>query len=125
VGPDRQHSRALALPRSHDGSGLRKLSRGSNVDNYLGWLAWWPTGQELVFSSERPENAGLWIISRDGSEERFLTEGGEPQWEPGEWIIFDCPTSKKKGMTCVVRPDGRGLAELPIGNEAVFANWVP
>jgi Tol biopolymer transport system component len=105
-----------------DGSGLRKLSRANNVDNYP---AWSPTGEELVFSSERSENAGLWVIARDGSEERFLTEGGEPQWEPGDWIIFDCPTSDEKGKTCVVRSNGSGLAELPLGDEAVFANWMP
>jgi Tol biopolymer transport system component len=105
-----------------NGSGLRKLSRGTNIDNYA---AWSPTGGELVFSSERPQNAGLWVIARDGSKERFLTEGGEPQWEPGEWIIFDCPSSDERGKTCVVRSDGSSLAELPLGDEAVFANWIP
>jgi Tol biopolymer transport system component len=105
-----------------DGNGLRRLSEGAAADNYA---AWSPTSRELVFHSERPDGAGLWIVSRDGPGERFLGEGGEPQWEPREWIIFDCPTTGDKGKACVIRADGSGYSELPLGEEAVFANWVP
>jgi hypothetical protein len=29
-------------------------------------------------------------MGADGSNQRLLAAGGEPQWEPGNWIVFDC-----------------------------------
>ena len=108
---------------STDGSGLRKVSRGESNDNYA---AWSPDGTRLVFHSERPEGAGLWVVDADGSGERFLTEGGEPRWDPGPLILFDCPVSSEQpGRGCIVSPDGSSPTELPIDREVAFPNWVP
>jgi len=108
-----------------DGSGLRQLTGASGADNYA---AWSPDGSEIVYSSDdRPERNGLWLMGADGSEQRYLIAGGEPQWEPGDWIVFDCAlhNPEQPGQACVVRPDGSGLAHLPLGREAAFPNWLP
>lgn len=112
-----------------DGSQRRRLTRHAAEDNYA---AWSPDGARLVFSSERgAAGLGLWTIGADGADERFLTAGGEPQWEPATVIVYDCPTLEPSeeaggpGHSCVVRPDGSGAARLQLGDEAVFPNWTP
>jgi dipeptidyl aminopeptidase/acylaminoacyl peptidase len=108
-----------------DGSGLRQLTGEPGSDNYP---AWSPDGGAIVYSSDdRLERNGLWIMDADGSDQRYLAPGGEPQWEPGEWIVFDCDLgdTEQRGQACVVRPNGTGLARLPLGREAIFPNWVP
>ena len=108
-----------------DGSGLRQLTGGQASDNYPAWA---PDGSEIVYSSDdRPERNGLWIMRADGSDQRYLASGGEPQWEPGEWIIFDCDLQnpEQPGQACVGHPDGSKLARLPLGREAIFPTWVP
>lgn len=107
------------------GSGLRRLTGEPGSDNYA---AWSPDGREIVYSSDdRSKQNGLWLIGADGSEQRYLAPGGEPQWEPGDWIVFDCALQdpQQPGQTCVVRPDGSELARLPLGREAAFPNWLP
>jgi hypothetical protein len=66
-------------------------------------------------------------MGADGSNQRLLAAGGEPQWEPGNWIVFDCALqdAEQPGQVCVVRPDGSELARLPLGREAAFPNWLP
>lgn len=107
-----------------DGSGLKRLRHGTTEDNYP---AWSPDGSRLVYSRVRQGPAaadlGLWVLTARDTP-RFLTHGGEPQWEPGSWIVFDCP-NVAAGASCVVRPDGSGLSRLPLPAGSVFPNWVP
>jgi TolB protein len=105
-----------------DGSGLRRLSTTDNNDNYA---AWSPDGQRLAFHSERTPRAGLWIMDADGSGERFLSEGGEPQWEPGRWIIFNCALSSESARVCAIPPNGKDATLLPLDRQAAFPNWLP
>jgi Tol biopolymer transport system component len=71
-----------------DGSGLHQLTGEPGSDNYR---AWSPEGTAIVYSSDdRLKRNGLWIMAADGSDRRYLAPGGEPQWEPGDWIVFDC-----------------------------------
>jgi TolB protein len=108
---------------SPDGTGLRQVTQSDGYDNYA---AWSPDGKQLVFSREHVDKSGLWLINLDGSGERFLTQGGEPQWEPGRWIIFDCALgSEARVRGCVISPDGSGLTELPIDEQVSFPNWLP
>jgi dipeptidyl aminopeptidase/acylaminoacyl peptidase len=110
---------------STDGTGLTQLTGEPGSDNYP---AWSPDGSEIVYSSDdRREENGLWIMGADGSDQRYLVPGGEPQWEPGTWIVFDCALEdpEQPGQVCVVRPDGSGLARLSLGREAAFPNWLP
>jgi Tol biopolymer transport system component len=106
-----------------DGTGLKKLSKGPDNDNYA---AWSQDGTQLVFSRERVFDEGLWLMNVDGSGERLLTSGGEPQWEPGHLIIFDCPVaSDQPARGCVISADGSGLTRLPIDRPVAFPNWLP
>jgi Tol biopolymer transport system component len=108
-----------------DGSDLRRLTGAQGSDNYP---AWSPDGSQIVYSSnDRPAENGLWVMSSDGSGKHYLVAGGEPQWEPGSWIVFDCDVgaAAQRGQTCAVRPDGSGHIRLPLGHEAVFPNWLP
>jgi Tol biopolymer transport system component len=106
-----------------DGTGLRRLTGASGADNYP---AWSPDGKQIVYSSEdRSRKNGLWIRNADGSRQRHLAAGGEPQWEPGSWIVFDCAIEDpdEPGQACAVRPNGPG--HLRLGREAAFPNWLP
>jgi TolB protein len=108
-----------------DGTGLRRLTGASGADNYA---AWSPDARALVYSSDdRPDRNGLWVMRADGTGRRYLTEGGEPQWEPGEWILFDCPLAHEEapGQACAVDPDDGTVVRLPLGREAAFPNWLP
>jgi Tol biopolymer transport system component len=108
-----------------DGSGLRQLTGEPGSDNYP---AWSPDGDAIVYSSDdRPDRNGLWLMRGDGSGQRYLAPGGEPQWEPGDWIVFDCALRdpQQPGQACVVSPDGSTLARLPLGREAAFPTWAP
>jgi TolB protein len=108
-----------------DGSGLRRLTGSEGADNYA---AWSPDGTAIVYSSDdRVEQNGLWIMGGDGADQRYLAPGGEPQWEPGDWIVFDCALQdpEQPGRACVVRPNGSELASLPLVPEAAFPNWLP
>jgi hypothetical protein len=66
-------------------------------------------------------------MSSDGSGQAYLAAGGEPQWEPGSWIVFDCDLGDtiQPGQACAVRPDGSGHVRLPLAHEAAFPNWLP
>lgn len=104
-----------------NGTRPTRLTRAPEAENYA---AWSPDGTKLAYYSEA--NDSIWGMDANGTHARAITRGGEPQWEPGDYIIFDCllePDSP--GQSCVVRPDGTGLTRLPLGDEAVFPNWVP
>jgi WD40 repeat protein len=104
-----------------DGRRATQLTATPEAENYS---AWSPDGRRLAYSSEATD--GIWIMDADGSAARSVAPGGEPQWEPEELIIFDCAADEASlGRTCVVRPDGTGLTQLPLGPEAVFPNWAP
>jgi Tol biopolymer transport system component len=106
-----------------DGTGLRRLTGADGADNYA---AWSPDGKQIVYSSEdRSTKNGLWVMNGGGSGKRHLVAGGEPQWEPGRWIVFDCALETGRGQACAVRPDGSGHIRLPLGREAGFPNWLP
>jgi dipeptidyl aminopeptidase/acylaminoacyl peptidase len=108
-----------------DGSGLRQLTSEPGSDNYP---AWSPDGSAIVYSSDdRADRNGLWIMRADGSGQRYVAPGGEPQWEPGDWIVFDCALEEpgQAGQACAVLPDGSQLVRLPLGREAAFPNWMP
>jgi Tol biopolymer transport system component len=108
-----------------DGTGVRRLTGDAGSDNYA---AWSPDASALVYSSEdRPDRNGLWVMRPDGTGRRYLAEGGEPQWEPGDWIVFDCPVEDREapGQACAVDPEDRSVVRLPLGREAVFPNWIP
>jgi Tol biopolymer transport system component len=68
-----------------DGTGATQLTDGPEAENYS---AWSPDGTQLAYYSEA--NDSIWVMDADGSSAHPVARGGEPQWEPGEFIIFDC-----------------------------------
>ncbi len=72
-----------------DCSDLRDLTD----DNFRkdGWPRWSPDGKRIAFTSRRTGDYELWVINRDGSGLRQLTES-----------------------KAVITPPGRLMAELPI-----------
>jgi WD40-like Beta Propeller Repeat len=104
-----------------DGTGAMQLTDGPDAENYS---AWSPDGTQLAYYSEA--NDSIWVMDSDGSSAHSVARGGEPQWEPGEFIIFECLLGEgSPGQSCVVRPDGSALSRLPLGEEAMFPNWAP
>lgn len=63
---------------------------GSHLQNVgLGMMPTWSgDGTELTCSRNRPQY-GLWVVSADGKNERFLRDGWGAQWSPdGRRILF-------------------------------------
>ena len=94
---------------NQDGSGLERLTTQAGPDN---WPTYSPDGKQIAFFSVREGSEGVWIMEADGSDPRFVVEGGEPNWSPdGEWITFDCGDSER-AVICAIRPDGSDLVRL-------------
>ena len=91
---------------------------------------WSPTGEWIVFASDRGGDFEVWLVRPDGSGLHKLVAGGgrnnHPHFSPdGRWIVF---TSKRAGFSAeeislphqpqpygdlfAVRLDGTGLTRL-------------
>jgi len=76
------------------------------------WPTWSPDGRALAFFASRAGVDGIWRMAADGTGERYLVEGGEPNWSPrGDEITFDCGDAEN-AVICTVRPDGSGAMTL-------------
>lgn len=72
-----------------DGSSSKQLTN----DAYSEGLGCAPTGQYLIFSSNRSGNFNLWRMGKSGGEQTQLTQGAEVDSQPicspdGQWIVF-------------------------------------
>ena len=124
-----------------DGSRLTNVSNhpASDVVNCfsdvpLGGFDWSPDGDHLVFSSSR-DPQGLYVVSADASDLRYLTDGERPAWSPtGDSIVlvsepFDDVSVSVYGIDA----DGsnrRLLATVPCGTyfggcQAPRLRWSP
>ncbi len=68
----------------------RNITRRPGIDTSPSWS---PTGQQIVFVSDRSATPQLWVIDADGSNlERLISEGGHcdsPNWSPdGRFIAY-------------------------------------
>jgi len=94
-------------------SDLRKGRSLSGADIQPSWS---PDGRRIAFVSWdflESLRSALYIVNRDGSGLRRLTqstfETGEPAWSPdGQWIAFH-----KEGGLHLIRHDGSGLKRVP------------
>ena len=83
-----------------DGSEQRDLTPG---EYRYGWPRWSPDGQRIAFSSRRTGDYELWIVNRDGSGLRQLTQssgGHYSPWSPdGSMIAYSIHVPKND---CVI-----------------------
>ncbi|HJS24200.1 MAG TPA: protein kinase [Pyrinomonadaceae bacterium] len=87
-----------------DGTEQRDLT----PDNYRhSWPRWSPDGQRIAFTSRRTGDYELWIMNRDGSGLRQLTQSGGGHYSPwsadGTMIAFSIHTPKNDCV--VIHPD--------------------
>ncbi len=81
--------------------------------------AWSPDGTTIAFSGREPGGGlGIWTVASNGSGLRRLTDDAadkHPSWSPdGRWIVFDRMIGDERRLW-IVRRDGTGLTELPLG----------
>src|SRR5829696_6723893 len=87
-----------------DGTERRDLT----PDNYRhSWPRWSPDGQRIAFTSRRTGDYELWIMNRDGSGLRQLTQSGGGHYSPwsadGAMIAYSIHTPKNDCI--VIHPD--------------------
>src|SRR5881628_3974232 len=84
------------------------------VNHYLDWeqvsepqIS--PDGAQVVYTRrwvnkmEDKWDSGLWIVSADGSHERFLVKGSNPRWAPDGTRILYLADGEPKGTQLFVR----------------------
>jgi TolB protein len=97
-----------------DGSGLEKVTRGTNVDCSPSWS---PDGSKLAMLTFVPHRWLLATMAPDGSSREILIERGnhdDPDWSPdGSQIVFTrTPTGQRRTDVFVIDSDGSGLTRL-------------
>ena len=87
-----------------NGTDQRDLTPG---DFRYAWPRWSPDGQRIVFSSRRSGDYELWIVNRDGSGLRQLTQSSGGHYSPwsadGSMIAYSTHAPKNDGI--VINPD--------------------
>ena len=109
----------------YEGRRLEPFTPGTQ--NYL--PSWSPDGTKIVFTSSRDGNAELYIMNRDGSGVRRLTNNPAidttPSWSPtGAQIAF---TSDRSGVPAVyvMGADGLNLHKISTDSYCDRATWAP
>ena len=87
-----------------DGTEQRDLTPG---EYRYAWPRWSPDGQRIIFSSRRTGDYELWIVNRDGSGLRQLTQSSGGHYSPwsadGSMIAYSIHAPKNDGV--VISPD--------------------
>ena len=99
--------------------------------------AWSPDGKTIAFSSDRddPDNAHLYLMNADGSDQRRLISDFVPdqvgaRWSPdGEWILFHSNPlvdGLPRFDIFKVRPDGSDLTNVSNApGNSFMGDWSP
>jgi TolB protein len=72
---------------------------------------WSPDGSQISFmrapSTDELAQSSIWIVRRDGSGQRRLTEGASARWSPdGRRLVFSALTSESDADIFVINADG-------------------
>jgi Tol biopolymer transport system component len=119
-----------------DGTDVKQVSsaRGGS-DMYASWS---PNGSQIVFSSIRYEDWGIYVVNADGTNEHpLLAKGGyadDPVWSPdGRFIAFigegfsGAVDTGGESALYVMDPDGTDVAKIADAPAGVAGNlaWQP
>ena len=103
-------------------------ARGS-IENHNFLPAWSPDGTMLAFMSNRDGNPEIYIVNRDGTNLRRITNHPNadvtPTWAPsGKQLAF---TSDRTGLpqVYIVNIDGTGLDRISAESRCDRATWSP
>ena len=106
---------------------MENPTKGVGGQNFLPMFS--PDGTRLLFMSMRDGNSEIYLMNRDGSDVRRLTNNpaidGSPTWSPtGTQIAF---TSERTGtpQVYVMNVDGSGVRRISSESYADRATWSP
>ena len=107
---------------------IRSTTPGRGTQEIANYLpAWSPDGTRLAFMSNRDGNPEIYVMNRDGSGLRRLTNHPEndatPTWAPsGQMVAF---TSNRSGspQIWVINADGTGLRRITSETHCDRATW--
>jgi hypothetical protein len=81
-------SHQMQLTSSNEAYNAREIGKDTFVPEVNGHPTWSPDGQQIVFYSNRTGNNQLWIMNKDGSEQRLLMDWNPyNDWDP-VWIKY-------------------------------------
>jgi Tol biopolymer transport system component len=115
-----------------DGSNVRRLLRGENIDIPAYTPAWSPDGKMIAVSytpEEWDDNSkfGLFLVSADGKQtpRLFKEKGWGAKWSPdGKKLAYSINTSEKNWSLFLANADGSDEVELA-PERAWGINWSP
>jgi Tol biopolymer transport system component len=97
-----------------DGNGIKRLTNVHGTDATAVNPDWSPDGERIVFELTSATNAGIAVMSADGTGLKNLTpEGfqGQPAFSPdGQWIVFESDVGTNGVF--LMRADGTKLHRL-------------
>lgn len=135
VAPQANRSAAIVFSSKRDGDQeiyLLDLTTGkqTNLSQHPasedGYPRFSPDGQKIAFATNRNGRWQIFLMNRDGSAQRLLTDGGYADWSPdGQALVF---ALNRKGYNEIysINANGSGLKQLTSqGKETVHPAYSP
>lgn len=119
---EREYDLFVVDPQGQD---LERLTDSPGFD--IG-ASWSPDGHSILFDSERSGRRALWVMDRDGANQRQLSDDPERDemsghWSPDGTRIAFVSTRGKSSQICVMNADGSDVRTLAEGGPIWF--WSP